>query len=71
MKPLVGVCGTLLLVFAGTMRSGTRDGSTTQTVRPLVLTEAIPLEGVKGRFDHLATSGKSCLFQPWAITLSK
>ncbi len=58
MKPLVGVCGTLILVFAGTMRSGTQDGSTTQTVRPLVLTEAIPLEGVKGRFDHFATSGK-------------
>jgi YVTN family beta-propeller protein len=27
-------------------------------VRPMVLTEAIPLEGVKGRFDHFGTSGR-------------
>ncbi|MGA2812751.1 MAG: YncE family protein [Candidatus Acidiferrum sp.] len=26
--------------------------------RPMVLTEAIPLPGVKGRFDHFATSGR-------------
>jgi DNA-binding beta-propeller fold protein YncE len=26
--------------------------------KPLVLTEAIPLEGVKGRFDHFASGGK-------------
>lgn len=58
MKPLLGVCGALILVLAGTMRSGAQDGSTAQNVRPLVLTEAIPLEGVKGRFDHFATSGK-------------
>jgi hypothetical protein len=29
-----------------------------ESVRPMVLTEAIPLEGVKGRFDHFGTSGK-------------
>jgi YVTN family beta-propeller protein len=58
MKPLFGVWGALILVFTGTMRSGARDGSTVQIIRPLVLTEAIPLEGVKGRFDHFATSGK-------------
>jgi hypothetical protein len=27
-------------------------------VRPMVLTEAIPLEGVIGRFDHFGTSGR-------------
>ncbi len=58
MKWLIGVCGALILVFAGTMYSSTQDGSTDQTIRPMVLTEAIPLEGVKGRFDHFATSGK-------------
>jgi YVTN family beta-propeller protein len=30
---------------------------TTQRERPLVLTEAIPLNGVKGRFDHFALGG--------------
>jgi YVTN family beta-propeller protein len=57
MKRLFGVCGALALALAGTMRSGAPDGSATQTLSPLVLTEAIPLAGVKGRFDHFATSG--------------
>jgi DNA-binding beta-propeller fold protein YncE len=57
MRPLLGVCGALILGLAGTMRSGAQDGSTAQNVRPLVLTAAIPLEGVKGRFDHFAASG--------------
>src|SRR2546430_14505685 len=29
----------------------------TEQEKPLVLTEAIPLEGVKGRFDHFASGG--------------
>ena len=28
-----------------------------QAAKPLVLTEAIPLEGIKGRFDHFASGG--------------
>ena len=28
-----------------------------QSAKPLVLTEAIPLEGIKGRFDHFASGG--------------
>jgi DNA-binding beta-propeller fold protein YncE len=59
MKRLLGVGAALILVFAGTMRSGAQDASTTQSARPMVLTDAIPLEGVKGRFDHFATSGKA------------
>ena len=35
-----------------------QQNSPSETVRPMVLTEAIPLEGVKGRFDHFGTSGK-------------
>jgi YVTN family beta-propeller protein len=58
MKPLLGVCGALILVFAGPTRAHAQQGSTAQTIRPLVLTEAIPLDGVKGRFDHFATNGK-------------
>ena len=36
----------------------TPTASNSEPIRPMVLTEAIPLEGVKGRFDHFATSGK-------------
>src|SRR5258705_13013277 len=32
-----------------------------QTTRPLVLTEAIPLEGVKGRIDHFGSAGNRLL----------
>jgi DNA-binding beta-propeller fold protein YncE len=35
-----------------------RQSSASESERPMVLTEAIPLEGVKGRFDHFGTSGK-------------
>src|SRR5215469_16845337 len=35
-----------------------QQNSPSETTRPMVLTEAIPLEGVKGRFDHFGTSGK-------------
>ena len=37
---------------------GAQESATTTEVRPLVLTEAIPLEGIKGRFDHFGTSGR-------------
>ncbi len=42
--------------IAGTQQSAATEGET-----PLVLTEAIPLEGVKGRFDHFG-SGAGRLF---------
>jgi hypothetical protein len=35
-----------------------QDKAAAEGPRPMVLTEAIPLAGVKGRFDHFATSGK-------------
>src|SRR3974377_673146 len=35
-----------------------QQSSPPESTRPMVLTEAIPLEGVKGRFDHFGTSGK-------------
>ena len=68
MKPLLGVWGALILVFAGTMRSGARDGSTVQIIRPLVLTEAIPLEGSRDASIILRPAGKDCLCRPWLIT---
>jgi YVTN family beta-propeller protein len=38
-------------------RSTAKASQTAEAERPLVLTEAIPLEGVKGRFDHFAQGG--------------
>src|SRR5712664_4387096 len=35
--------------------------SAPQVTRPLVLTEAIPLEGVKGRIDHFGSAGNRLL----------
>ena len=37
--------------------TGATGSATSRSARPLVLTEAIPLEGVKGRFDHFASGG--------------
>lgn len=34
-----------------------QKSSSTQAARPLVLTEAIPLDGVKGRIDHFGSAG--------------
>jgi DNA-binding beta-propeller fold protein YncE len=58
MKGLCGVCTVLVVMFPGTTRLDAQESSTPQETRPLVLTEAIPLEGIKGRFDHFGTSGR-------------
>src|SRR5713101_4591645 len=67
MRKVYGVCSTLLLVaaFATLMsaqqnakkNSTAQKSAATERARPLVLTETIPLEGVKGRFDHFASGG--------------
>src|SRR6202035_6197646 len=41
--------------------SVTRKGTATEREKPLVLTDAIPLENAKGRFDHFA-AGAGTLF---------
>ncbi len=54
---------TLGLAFLGLLLAGAPTGSLRaqeqagEPERPLVLTEAIPLDGVKGRFDHFAAGG--------------
>ncbi len=48
----------LFFFHASATLTKAQETLTTEPVRPMVLTEAIPLEGVKGRFDHFATSGK-------------
>jgi YVTN family beta-propeller protein len=67
MKKVCGVCSALMLIAAlatlvsaqqNANRSSTAQTSAATTrARPLVLTETIPLEGVKGRFDHFASAG--------------
>src|SRR5512137_1114476 len=46
----------LILAFAKPMIA--QENPAPSDARPLVLTEAMPLEGVKGRFDHFGTSGR-------------
>ncbi len=58
MKRVCRVCAVLILTFACATRLGSQESSSPQETRPLVLTEAIPLEGIKGRFDHFGTSGR-------------
>jgi hypothetical protein len=71
MKKVGAVCLVLIVVLACTRQVGAQRSSTTpknttasgqkgaapERDAPLVLTEAIPLEDAKGRFDHFATGG--------------
>jgi DNA-binding beta-propeller fold protein YncE len=47
-----------MICFACAASLHAQESSAPQDVRPLVLTEAIPLENIKGRFDHFGTSGR-------------
>jgi len=58
MKRVRVVCSGLMISFAGATALHAQESSAPQDVRPLVLTEAIPLENIKGRFDHFGTSGR-------------
>ena len=65
MKTLLAGCLSLTFIAAVATALGAKKATTgdaaksapVQTDRPLVLTEAIPLEGIKGRFDHFASGG--------------
>jgi YVTN family beta-propeller protein len=65
MKKVFGIAPILLLMagFATPVRAqqGAQKGAAVEREKPMVLTEAIPLEGVKGRFDHFAW-GKGRVF---------
>ncbi|MBZ5527287.1 MAG: YncE family protein [Acidobacteriia bacterium] len=39
-----------------------QESAPAEPTKPLVLTEAIPMPGVQGRFDHFATDGKGHVF---------
>jgi hypothetical protein len=71
MKQASGICLAFMLIVALATMGGAPEGATGDTKRssiaqkstatgpekPLVLTEAIPLEDGKGRFDHFAMEG--------------
>ena len=50
--------GLLGAILTSGPRGRAQGTAMIEVPRPMVLTEAIPLEGVRGRFDHFATSGK-------------
>jgi DNA-binding beta-propeller fold protein YncE len=58
MKRLYELGGALALILILTTQIKGQESSAPQDARPLVLTEAIPLQGIKGRFDHFGTSGR-------------
>jgi len=58
MKRLCDLGEALVLILVLTTQVKAQESSAAQDARPLVLTEAIPLEGIKGRFDHFGTSGR-------------
>jgi YVTN family beta-propeller protein len=62
MKSVGGVWLVLLVVGVFTAQVGAQKNSNSEGPRPLVLTEAIPLPGVQGRFDHFGFDRKNQLF---------
>jgi len=61
-KRLCGFCLVLVLTISGAGRVQAQKEPAPEGPRPLVLTEAIPLEGIKGRFDHFGFDRKNQLF---------
>jgi WD40 repeat protein len=61
-KKRCGFCLLVALTLASTARVPAQESSIPEGPRPLVLTEAIPLPGVQGRFDHFAFDRQNQLF---------
>ncbi len=61
MKKSKVICLGLLLFAILTIQADTQKSSSPEAPRPLVLTEAIPMPGVQGRFDHFGFDGKNQL----------
>ncbi len=55
-------CIGLMLVAVFAIQVPAQEKTTPEPPRPLVLTEAIPLSGVQGRFDHFGFDRKNQLF---------
>lgn len=50
-----------MLIFGCTLQLHAQESIAPDMPRPLVLTEAIPMTGVQGRFDHFGSDGKNQL----------
>ncbi len=62
MKKRCGIYLVLTLTLACPTRVAAQKNSIPELPRPLVLTEAIPLPGVQGRFDHFGFDRQNQLF---------
>ena len=62
MKKVREVCIGLMLIAGFTIQVRAQEKASPEHPRPLVLTEAIPLPGVQGRFDHFGFDRKNQLF---------
>jgi len=61
MRKLSVMCAALVLLTALNLRGRAQESANVERARPLVLTEAIPMTGVQGRFDHFGFDGKNWL----------
>jgi len=62
MKNVLQICVRFLLIAGFMAQVRAQEKSTPERSRPLVLTEAIPLPGVQGRFDHFGFDRENQLF---------
>ena len=62
MRKICRLCIGVALVAGFAAQAGAQEGAPGDRPQPLVLTEAIPLSGVQGRFDHFGFDGKNELF---------
>jgi hypothetical protein len=57
MKTLYTACFALTLVAVFAMLASGQKSAPAERERPLVMTGSVPLEGLKGGFDHFASAG--------------
>jgi DNA-binding beta-propeller fold protein YncE len=57
MKTLYAVCLTLILMAVLAALATAQKNPPAEHERPLVMTGSVPLEGLKGGFDHFASAG--------------
>ena len=62
MKIILFFCVILAVIFLVPHWSAAQKSAVAEGPRPLVLTEAIALPGVQGRFDHFGFDRKNQLF---------
>lgn len=53
---------TFALLAASAAQAAAQESAPAEPPKPLILTEAIPMPGVQGRFDHFTSDGKGHIF---------